>query len=679
MDFAKIEFLFLFLCLPILLYYSRLILKLQRIRRQKIFSDRNYTSLSNFTDYPFFTIKLAIFFAVISFLIFSAARPQGVEKLEEYKSQSIDVCFMVDVSDSMRAMDLGNASRLEVTKYVISDLMTQLKSDRVGIIAFSGDASCICPLTLDHNAAKTLLARIDFNIIEKSGTRIDYAIEMAKGRFNKEDESAKVIILFTDGEDQEGEPLAAAQRAYKDGIRIYTIGIGSSEGVPIPISQNVWGDIEYKRYKGKTVTTKLNDDILKKIAAKTEGKYFNVKDKQSLMTMLAELKKIDKRALRSTSFAKHEELYPIFAWIAFFLIILDIILPARMRIDSVTKKIIMPVLIFFTVCAVIQGNLSLASAGTDHNNFITPSKIKSEFNSNVKKAESHIKEGQTAYIDKNYKKAAADFESAKILNPGDITANYNSGCAVYKNKDYDTAISAFTRAIESDSGASQFEPRYNRGNAYFKKEEYEQAIKDYEDALKIKPDDEDTLFNLELAKKMLEKKMQKQQQAQNGQDRKDKNSEQNKDGKDQKNGGNGGENQKQNAQQNNGQDNKDGKDKQQAAESGQDKNGGKEGQQGASENSGTNLVDKNKIEKYKNYKINKDEINAYLKRLEEDEERISRAYTQNQKNNMRRDDDDMDMFDMTPEQMMRQMEKRQRRLNGEETDEDRKKAEKKDW
>ncbi|HOD39823.1 MAG TPA: VWA domain-containing protein, partial [Candidatus Wallbacteria bacterium] len=166
-------------------------------------------------------IKITLYLAAMALVSFAAARPQGLEKPEEIEASSIDICFAIDVSESMKARDLGRDNRLDITRAVVTHLIDNLKSDRVALVTFAGEASCICPLTLDHASAKSLLMQADFDLIEKGGTRLELAIKTAVERFNKDDEAAKVVVIFTDGEDHDGRPVEAAREAYKNGAIIH--------------------------------------------------------------------------------------------------------------------------------------------------------------------------------------------------------------------------------------------------------------------------------------------------------------------------------------------------------------------------------------------------------------------------------------------------------------------------
>lgn len=689
MRFALPGFLILLICLPLMVYYFQLILKLNLKRREKIFSNRNYAALANFSSRNNTAIKITLYLAAAALVIFAAARPQGLEKPEEIEANSIDICFAVDVSESMKATDLGRDNRLDITKAVVSHLIDNLKSDRVALVAFAGDASCICPLTLDHAAAKSLLMQADFDLMDKGGTRLDLAVKTAAERFNKDDEAAKVIVLFTDGEDHDGRPMEAASEAYKNGIIIHSVGIGSKSGVKIPVSYDVWGAPVYKKFNGKDVVTKLNEEVLKDISAAAGGDYFHVSDQNSLTKMISGLKSIKKRALRITSLNVAEELFAYFAFAALLLFLIDSLIPARNLRGMRGAFLLTAFVLLFAA-----GGIGRAAAE------IAAPSVKSDYDSLSPKISQYSSKGADLYEKNKFGAAESEFQSSKILKPFDIVSNYNIGCARYKNRDYKGAIEAFSAAAKADAQNERFEPFYNMGNAHFKLFDYKNAIASYEQALKINPDDEDTKHNLEAARKKLEEELKKNQR----EEKDDKNSE----SSDKNDGGDkdSKEKQDQDSQQadKNGQKNDQGADKSKQTDpnaqnqSGADRdeksseaqqkpgaeNGkpedGKDGS-GQGEKAVENLADRQNIEKYKNIQIDPDRLKMFLKDLENDEARVQQLYQRNKKRTKAAADDEMDIFEMDPQRLHERM--RRQMLGEEDPRPDPKKnkapANKKDW
>lgn len=242
-------------------------------------------SLANFADKKLHTILIPDYsllknifrFVIIIFAIvlgvFALANPQVGSKLEEVKQKGIDVVICLDVSLSMQAEDI-KPNRLEKAKFQISNLIQKLRGDRIGLIIFSGDAYVQFPLTTDYSAANLFLSAVDFNSVPQPGTAIAAAINMAVRSFDSV-ATQKVIVVITDGEDHEGDIDAAVSDAQEKNIKIYAIGLGSPDGVPIPIYDPRGKPMGFKQDRmGNTVLTKLDESILIKITEQGDGKYF---------------------------------------------------------------------------------------------------------------------------------------------------------------------------------------------------------------------------------------------------------------------------------------------------------------------------------------------------------------------------------------------------------------------
>lgn len=222
-------------------------------------------------------VKLLLFCGAATLVVLAVARPQFGSKLREEKSRGIEMMLVVDVSNSMLAEDF-EPSRLDRTKYAIDKLFDGLKQNRVGLIVFAGEAKVQLPVTADLRMAKAFARRIDPSIVPAQGTSIARALEQALLTFSIDEAQPRdhAIVLITDGEDHEGDALAVAERAARLGVRIYAIGIGTPEGAPIQI------DGEFvKDERGEMVVSKLDEEMLSKLAEATGGLYVRA-SKQSI-------------------------------------------------------------------------------------------------------------------------------------------------------------------------------------------------------------------------------------------------------------------------------------------------------------------------------------------------------------------------------------------------------------
>ena len=215
------------------------------------------------------TLKFILFCLAVALIVLAAARPQFGSKLREEKAQGIEMMLTVDVSNSMLAEDF-QPNRLERTKYAIGKLFEGLKQDRVGLVVFAGEPKVQLPITSDYRMAKAFARKIDPSLVSIQGTAIGKALEQALLAFSSDTEQShgRVIILITDGENHDDDALAVAERGAGMGIKIFTIGIGTPEGAPIQI-----GGEFIKDENGEMVVSKLNEEMLARIAEITGGAY----------------------------------------------------------------------------------------------------------------------------------------------------------------------------------------------------------------------------------------------------------------------------------------------------------------------------------------------------------------------------------------------------------------------
>jgi len=271
--FSNPEYLNLLYILPVLIalfwYFS-----MNRKKLLQNFADRElhktlFPTDSNLKRWTKFVLVLL---ALIC-LVFAAANPQVGTKMQEVKQTGIDVFILLDVSNSMMAEDI-KPNRLEKAKYQISNLINKLRGDRIGLIIFAGQAYIQIPLTTDYSAANLFLSAVDINSVPAQGTAIASAINLAAASFDTMS-TQKVIIAITDGEDHEGDVEKAVENAVSREIKLYTIGLGSQEGVPIPVYNDRNQLVGFKKDgEGNTVLTKLDEKVLKDIAIEGNGKYF---------------------------------------------------------------------------------------------------------------------------------------------------------------------------------------------------------------------------------------------------------------------------------------------------------------------------------------------------------------------------------------------------------------------
>jgi len=283
-------------------------------------------------------LKATLVLLALLFLVIALARPQIGTRLEEVKREGIDLLVAVDVSLSMNAKDIP-PSRLQKAKHEVASLLKQLRGDRIGIIAFAGDAFLQCPFTLDYGAAKLFLDALEPGIIPYPGTAIDRAISLALSSFESTERKYKVLVLITDGENHGGDLKPLVDQAEREGVVIYTVGIGSPEGVPIPVYDNQGREIGFKKDRqGKVVTTKLDELSLEKIALQTGGKYYRASGgEQELEKIYGDISKMEKKELGSVRYTQFEDRYQYFLAFGIALLLLEIIIPERRKVREEWK------------------------------------------------------------------------------------------------------------------------------------------------------------------------------------------------------------------------------------------------------------------------------------------------------------------------------------------------------
>ncbi len=279
--------------------------------------------------------KKALLILSLFFFLVALARPQIGTKLEEVKRSGVDIFVAIDVSKSMLAEDI-KPNRLTKAKHEVATLIHQLRGDRIGLIVFAGEAFVQCPLTLDYGALKIFLDIIEPGLIPRPGTAIGKAIEKSIESFVETERKHKVLILITDGEDTVKDPMKVAEIAEKEGIVIYTVGIGSSQGVPIPEFDGSGKQVGFKKdKKGNVVTSKLDPLTLEKIALQTNGKYYNATPAEMELSKIYEdIDKMDKKELSSRIFSQYEDRFQYFLAIGLFLLLADLFIPERRKVKT---------------------------------------------------------------------------------------------------------------------------------------------------------------------------------------------------------------------------------------------------------------------------------------------------------------------------------------------------------
>lgn len=275
-------------------------------------------------------IKYAVITIATVLALIALARPQWGFLWEETKMTGIDMLIAIDVSKSMLATDV-KPNRLERSKYAVKDLVKKLNGDRIGLLAFAGTSFLQCPLTIDYNGFLLALDDLNVGTIPRGGTSITSAIREAMDIFKGPDKKYKILVIITDGDDLEGDALRTAKEAGEAGIKVYCVGVGSQEGDLIP-EINERGDRSYIMDRaGQVVKSRLNEDLLKKIAISTGGNYVHATQAEFGLVLLYDkgISKLEKRDMEAKMRKHSQERFQYFLGFAVLLLLLEPLLPDR--------------------------------------------------------------------------------------------------------------------------------------------------------------------------------------------------------------------------------------------------------------------------------------------------------------------------------------------------------------
>ena len=268
------------------------------------------------------TIKFCLLLSAITILIFMIARPQVGSKISHEKREGIEVLIALDISNSMLAQDVI-PSRLEKSKLLIEDLVDHFTNDKVGLVVFAGDAFVQLPITNDYVSAKMFLQNINPSLITTQGTDLARAISLSQSCFTQREHIGRAIIVITDGEDHEGGALEAAREAYKKGVNVFILGVGTSKGAPIPDGNGGY----LKDNSGQTVLSALNEQMCQQVAKAGNGVYIHVDNTSDAQEKLNnELSKLQSGISDTVVYSEYNEQFQIFGIILLLLLIVETIL-----------------------------------------------------------------------------------------------------------------------------------------------------------------------------------------------------------------------------------------------------------------------------------------------------------------------------------------------------------------
>lgn len=333
--FSNPEYLYLLISIPTIIF---LLIIGSRNRRKRMKLYGNPELLAQLM--PNISVRRPIFKNIIQLCavascIFMIAGPQFGSKIEKVKRQGAELMIALDVSNSMMSEDI-TPNRLEKSKQLVSKIVDKLQDDKIGLIVFAGEAFTQLPITSDYVSAKVFMSTITPDLVNAQGTAIGAAIDLCVRSFGPKGEAERSIIVITDGENFEDNAAESAKTAFEQGIKVHVVGMGTEQGGPIPVG---YSGRDFRKDKDQNVViTKLNEKMCQEIASAGNGIYVRSDNANSALRVLSkELDKMTKSDIESSVYSEFDEQFQALAWIALFLLLLDIFILERK--NELFKKI----------------------------------------------------------------------------------------------------------------------------------------------------------------------------------------------------------------------------------------------------------------------------------------------------------------------------------------------------
>lgn len=503
MKFGDPRLLWLLCVVPALFAAMLLVERLRQRRWARVADARMLPMHEREVSRPKRTLRQVLWLLGVTLCVLALARPQYGASTVKQTRRGLDLVIAIDTSKSMLAKDL-QPDRLTRSKLELSSLLDQLKGDRVAFVAFAGQAFIQCPLTSDYSAAKVFLRALDTKTIPRGGTAIAEALKAADSLLDEArtrgGAKSQVVVVITDGEDHEGEAITAAKALHEKGVTVFTIGVGSTAGEPLPVYNDRGDFVGYmKDSTGATVLSRLNETILKDIAQAGGGRYVpssgGSTGVEQLVSDLAGFEREEKEAKFKVVYADR------FQWVlvpgAVFLLAASLLSSKRRRVAGV---------LVLLLSAIAQPAWA----------FPWPSLQ----NGDVKEGNNYLEENKPDEALTSYERAKEELGHRSELW-------LNQGLAHLKKGSPKDAEPLLERALLAEDKTIRARAHYLLGNAAFDGKDYARAIQSYKKSLKEVPGARDVQYNLELAQRLLKKQQdeekKKEQQDKQDQDKQDKN------------------------------------------------------------------------------------------------------------------------------------------------------------
>jgi Ca-activated chloride channel family protein len=493
---------------------------------------------------PWRFVRLALVLLGVSGIVLALARPQWGIVREKVEREGVDVVLLLDTSASMSTEDVP-PNRFFLARQAVSALIDRLEGDRFGLVAFEGDAYPLAPLTLDADALGLFLETMEPGAVPSPGTSLGSGLVKGLDLFVDKDRRNKVMVLVSDGEDLEGDVEPAVKKAKEAGVVVFTVGVGTEAGQPVPDFDKDGRRIGFKHEAdGSVHVSRLNLATLEEIARGTGGRVFRITPSDPTLSSLAlAIEGMEQKTMAREFSYRRKERFQIPLGFALMALALAFLLPLpplgrSRRLAAEALALLVALGAAVPARAQSQGGPAAPPPGQAPVDLggTPPAGAPPAAPADERAPKSGVMdelllrpsrltaEGRKQYAGGNHPQALSAFERAARARPRDPRGRFNLGDGLYKNGKYDEAATLFRSLGENPASPLAEASRYNLGNALYQKKDYRGAIQGYRDALKLAPNDLDVRRNLELALRALkEEEQQQKQQQQNQKDQKDQN------------------------------------------------------------------------------------------------------------------------------------------------------------
>lgn len=323
--FENPAFLYLLIIIPVIIVIRLLEMRKRKLKLKKLGDLSLLKQLMPDVSSSRKSLKFWLMMAALVLMIVMLARPQMGTKISQEKRKGIEVIISLDISNSMRAEDVV-PSRLDKSKMLVENMVDNFTNDKVGLVVFAGDAFIQLPITSDYVSAKMFLQNTDPSLIATQGTDLAGAIELSSKSFTQQDNIGRAILIITDGEDHEGGAIEAAEKARKNGIRVFVLGVGSTKGSPVPDGNGGY----MKDNSGQEVISALNEEMCKQVAQAGGGAYIHVDNTSLAQRQLNdELTKLQKGDISSVVYSEYDEQFQAVGILVLILLIIEMLILER--------------------------------------------------------------------------------------------------------------------------------------------------------------------------------------------------------------------------------------------------------------------------------------------------------------------------------------------------------------